>query len=63
VLKKEEEETPLHPLAQPLIQEFEDVFLVDLPPVLPPLRAIEHHIDLLPGAALPNKSAYRCNPT
>jgi len=55
-------ETPLHSLAQPLIQDFCDVFLADLPPGLPPVRGIEHHIDLLPGAALPNKPAYRCNP-
>ena len=63
VLEKGEGETPLHPLAQPLIQDFCDVFPDDLPPGLPPVRGIEHHIDLLPGAALPNKPAYRCNPT
>ena len=49
VLEKGEGETPLHPLAQPLIQDFCDVFSDDLPPGLPPVRGIEHHIDLLPG--------------
>ena len=50
-------------MAKPLIQDFCDVFPDDLPPGLPPVRGIEHHIDLLPGASLPNKPAYRCNPT
>jgi len=63
VLEKGEGETPLHPLAQPLIQDFSDVFPTDLHPGLPLVKGIEHHIDLLPGAALPNKPTYRCNPT
>ena len=29
---------------------------------MPPIRGIEHQIDLIPGAPLPNKAAYRCNP-
>jgi hypothetical protein len=45
-----------------LLQEFADVFLDELPPGLPPLRGIEHRIDHIPGAPLPNKAPYRVNP-
>ena len=45
-----------------LLQEFQDVFPDELPPGLPPLRGIEHRIDLIPGAPLPNKAPYRVNP-
>jgi len=38
-----EEVKPLHPLAQSLLREFEDVFPNDLPPGLPPIRGIEHY--------------------
>lgn len=44
-------------------KDFEDVFPEDLPQGLPPLRGIEHAIDLISGALLPKKSAYRCDPT
>ncbi|XP_074304843.1 uncharacterized protein LOC141639672 [Silene latifolia] len=46
-----------------LLTEFEDVFPEDLPLGLPPIRGIENQIDLIPGASLLNKAAYRCNPT
>ena len=42
-----------------LLQEFQDVLPDELPPGLPPLRGIEHCIDLIPGAPLPNKAPYR----
>ena len=45
-----------------LLQEFQDVFPDELPADLPPLRGIEHRIDLIPGAPLPNKAPYRVNP-
>ena len=45
-----------------LLQEYKDVFPAEIPPGLPPLRGIEHQIDLIPGATLPNRAAYRTNP-
>jgi hypothetical protein len=38
------------------------VFPSEVPPGLPPLRGIEHQIDLIPGASLPNRALYRTNP-
>lgn len=45
-----------------LLKEFEDVFPKDLPHGLPPLRGIEHQVDLMPSASLPNRPPYRSNP-
>jgi hypothetical protein len=39
-----------------------DVFPQDVPPGLPPIRAIENQIDLIAGALLPNLAPYRTNP-
>ena len=57
------EEKGLTPSAvEELINEFHDIFPEELPRELPPLRGIEHAIDLQPGAVLPNRPAYRMNP-
>ena len=45
-----------------VLQEYEDVFPVEVPPGLPPKRGIENQIDLVSGASLPNRAPYRTNP-
>ena len=58
------EELPpsLPPVVIDLLQEFLDVFPRDVPPGLPPIRGIDHQIDLISGALLPNRAPYRINP-
>jgi hypothetical protein len=43
------------------MQEFDNVFPEDIPSRLPPLRGIEHQIDLVPEASIPNHPTYRRN--
>ncbi|RVW93306.1 Transposon Ty3-I Gag-Pol polyprotein [Vitis vinifera] len=43
-------------------KEYEDVFPNDVPSGLPPIRGIEHQIDFVSGATIPNRPAYRSNP-
>jgi hypothetical protein len=53
--------TPLPRAITNLLQEFKDIFPAEIPQGLPPLRGIEHQIDLILGASLPNRAAYRTN--
>jgi hypothetical protein len=52
----------LPPIVADILQVYADVFLCEVLAGLPPLRGIEHQIDLIPGASLPNYAPYRTNP-
>jgi hypothetical protein len=43
----------LPPAITNLLQEYMDVFPSEIPSGLPPVRGIEHKIDLIPGRACP----------
>ncbi|XP_010430869.1 PREDICTED: uncharacterized protein LOC104715125 [Camelina sativa] len=45
-----------------VLRRFANVFPDELPEGLPPIRGIEHQINLVLGAQLPNRPAYRVNP-
>ncbi|XP_057994324.1 uncharacterized protein LOC131174585 [Hevea brasiliensis] len=53
---------PISPSQMHEDQEFEDVFPNDLPSSFPPIRGIEHQIDLISSAPIPNRLEYRSNP-
>lgn len=48
---------------QEMLEKYCDIIVDDFPNELPPIRRISHHIDLIPGASLPNKAAHRMTPT
>ena len=48
--------------AKELVEEFANVFPVELPDELPPFCDIQHQINLLPESSLPNQPYYRMSP-
>ena len=45
-----------------MLDEYADIIVDEFLNELPPVRSISHHIDLIPGASLPNKEEYRLTP-
>lgn len=45
-----------------LLQDYVDVFFKELPQGLPLIRGIEHQIDFVPDATIPNRPTYQSNP-
>ncbi|GKE39775.1 putative reverse transcriptase domain-containing protein [Tanacetum coccineum] len=60
VMEKKSAEKRLEDI--PVVREFPDVFLKDLPG-LPPVRQVEFQIDLIPGAAPVARAPYRLAPS
>ena len=45
-----------------LLQDFDDVFPEEIPIGLPPIKGIQHQIEFVLGAPIPNRPAYQSNP-
>ena len=57
-IEETENEKEIPKEVEPILAEFVDVVPEEIPHGLPPMRDIQHQIDLVPGSVLPNKLAY-----
>ncbi|GLT29252.1 hypothetical protein SLA2020_041290 [Shorea laevis] len=58
-----ERDIAIPPSVQPLFDEYRDIVPEEIPASLPPIRDIQHCIDFVPEATIPNKPTYRMSPT
>ena len=61
-IEETESEKEIPKEVEPILAEFVDVVPEEIPHGLPPMRDIQHQIDLIPGSVLPNKPAYKMSP-
>ncbi|KAL6319150.1 hypothetical protein AAG906_011234 [Vitis piasezkii] len=59
--KEQDKEYPAN--VRKILDDFSDLWPAELPNQLPLMRDVQHTIDLILGASLPNLPAYRMNPT
>ncbi|XP_062162045.1 uncharacterized protein LOC133869090 [Alnus glutinosa] len=57
-----ESKADIRRLIRPMLDEYGDLVPAELLTELPPIRDIQHQIDLVPGASLPNLPHYRMSP-
>ena len=61
-IEETESEKEIPKEVEHILAEFVYVVPEEIPHGLPPMRYIQHQIDLVPGFVLPNKPAYRISP-